>query len=245
MIEVHKLCKQYRMGEVTVEALRGVDFSAHDGEFVAIMGPSGSGKSTFLHLLGGLDAATSGEIILDGQSMSNLSDDDMAVLRRQKIGFVFQFFNLMPTLTATENVALPLLIDGLDVTKHQSRIAELLAQVGLGERQHHKPNQLSGGQQQRVAIARALVTNPVIVLADEPTGNLDSQSSREVLTLLRKMADTEQQTIIMVTHDAHAASFADRILILRDGLIIHEIAEGEARTTQTIRAIMSELEQSL
>ena len=244
MIEVHNLCKQYQMGAVTVEALRGVDFRANDGEFVAIMGPSGSGKSTFLHLLGGLDTATSGEITLDGQSMSNLNDDDMAILRRQKIGFVFQFFNLMPTLTAAENVALPLLIDGQDVTKHQARITELLSLVGLGERQQHKPNQLSGGQQQRVALARALVTNPVIVLADEPTGNLDSKSSREVLTLLRKMADSQQQTIIMVTHDAHAASFADRILILRDGLIVHEIADGQKRSTQTIRAIMSELEQS-
>lgn len=244
MIEVRKLCKQYQMGEVTVDALRGVDFLANDGEFVAIMGPSGSGKSTFLHLLGGLDTATSGEIILDGQSMLNLNDDAMALLRRQKIGFIFQFFNLMPTLSAAENVALPLLIDGLDLIKHQARIAELLSLVGLAERQQHKPNQLSGGQQQRVAIARALVTNPVIVLADEPTGNLDSNASREVLSLLRKMADSENQTIIMVTHDAHAASFADRILILRDGLIVHEIAEREKRTTQTIRSIMSELEAS-
>lgn len=243
MIEVRKLHKQYQMGEVTVEALRGVDFTANDGEFVAIMGPSGSGKSTFLHLLGGLDYATSGDITLGGQSMANLSDDDMAILRRQKIGFIFQFFNLMPTLSATENVALPLLIDGLDVAAHQERISELLTLVGLSDRQQHKPNQLSGGQQQRVAIARALVTNPAIVLADEPTGNLDSNSSREVLTLLREMADSEKQTIIMVTHDAHAASFADRILYLRDGLIVHELADDN-RSTQTIRSIMSELEKS-
>jgi len=241
MIEVRGLRKQYQMGAVTVDALRGIDFSAGDGEFVAIMGPSGSGKSTFLHLLGGLDYATSGDITLNGQSMANLSDDDMAVLRRQKIGFIFQFFNLMPTLSASENVALPLLIDGQNVDDYQTRIADLLSKVGLGDRQHHKPDQLSGGQQQRVAIARALVTNPVIVLADEPTGNLDSNSSRDILSLLRTMADNEKQTIIMVTHDAHAASYADRILLLRDGLIVHEIS-GEKRTTQTIRAVMSELE---
>lgn len=241
MIEVRGLSKQYQMGAVTVNALRGVDFSADDGEFVAIMGPSGSGKSTFLHLLGGLDYATEGEITLNGLPMSRLSDDDMAILRRQKIGFIFQFFNLMPTLSAAENIALPLLIDGQNAEDYQTRIANLLAQVGLTDRQHHKPDQLSGGQQQRVAIARALVTNPVIVLADEPTGNLDSQSGRDVLTLLRRMADSEKQTIIMVTHDAHAASYADRILLLRDGEIVREIS-GEKRNTQTIRAVLSELE---
>lgn len=243
MLEARKLYKVYQMGNVAVEALRGVNFRADKGEFVAVMGPSGSGKSTFLHLLGGLDYATGGEIIIDGQSMSDLSDDDMAILRRQKIGFIFQFFNLLPTLSAAENVALPLLIDGKDVESYQSDIAELLGLVGLGERKDHRPSQLSGGQQQRVAIARALVTKPAIVLADEPTGNLDSNSSREVLTLMQQTAKERQQTIVMVTHDAHAASYTDRVVYLRDGLIVHELSDDK-RDTQAIRAVMTDLERS-
>ena len=243
MLDAHDLYKVYQMGNVAVEALRGVNFHAEKGEFVAIMGPSGSGKSTFLHLLGGLDYATSGDIVIDGQSMSSLSDDDMAILRRQKIGFIFQFFNLLPTLSAAENVALPLLIDGRNVDDYQKDIADLLNLVGLGDRREHRPSQLSGGQQQRVAIARALITKPAIVLADEPTGNLDSNSSREVLELMKRSAKERQQTIVMVTHDAHAASYTDRVVYLRDGLIVHELAD-DARSTQDIRAIMSELEKS-
>ena len=243
MLEIRSLRKQYQMGEVTVDALRGVDFKAADGEFVAVMGPSGSGKSTFLHLLGGLDDPTSGEILLDGQQMSNLNDDHMAILRRQKIGFIFQFYNLMPTLTAMENIGLPLLIDGQDLEQYEARISELLLMVGLGERRNHKPNQLSGGQQQRIAIARALVTNPAIVLADEPTGNLDSNSTREILDLLKRASQHEKQTVVMVTHDAHAASYADRVVYLRDGMIVRELTDDK-RDTQSIRAVMTELEKS-
>lgn len=243
MLEARDLHKIYQMGNVTVGALNGVNFHANKGEFVAIMGPSGSGKSTFLHLLGGLDYATSGEIIIDGQSMSALTDDEMAILRRQKIGFIFQFFNLLPTLSAAENVALPLLIDGRAVENYQSEISELLDLVGLSDRREHRPGQLSGGQQQRVAIARALVTKPAIVLADEPTGNLDTNASREVLELMQRSARERQQTIVMVTHDARAASYTDRIVYLRDGLIVHELADS-ARSTQDIRAVMTELERS-
>ena len=219
ILQTTSLRKVYRMGEVEVAALNGVDFVVEKGEFIAIMGPSGSGKSTLLHLLGGLDAPTSGDVRLGDTQLAALDDDQIAVLRRQQIGFVFQAFNLLPTLSAFENVALSLLIDGRSLHKHTHRIIELLGLVGLGDRLDHKPNQLSGGQQQRVAIARALVTNPALVLADEPTGNLDSQSGSEILHLLRHTCDTQQQTIVMVTHDSRAANFADRIVRLKDGRI--------------------------
>ena len=220
ILETIGLRKQYQMGEVTVEALCGVDFTVEKGEFVAIMGPSGSGKSTLLHMLGGLDNPSDGEIMLGGRRLAQLSDDDITIVRRRQVGFIFQFFNLLPTLTAAENVALPLLIDGRSLDEYRLRIDELLTLVGLGDRQGHKPDQLSGGQQQRVAIARALVTDPVIVLADEPTGNLDSESGDEILRLLRRACDEKQQTIVMVTHDPKAAEYADRIVRLNDGLII-------------------------
>jgi putative ABC transport system ATP-binding protein len=213
------LRKQYQMGEVVVEALRGVDFTVEKAEFVAIMGPSGSGKSTLLHLLGGLDAPSDGEVMLGGRRLAHLSDDDITIVRRRQVGFIFQFFNLLPTLTAAENVALPLLIDGRSIDDYEARIDELLTLVGLGDRQDHKPDQLSGGQQQRVAIARALVTDPVIVLADEPTGNLDSQSGQEILQLLRRACNDKAQTIVMVTHDPRAAEYADRVVRLRDGQV--------------------------
>jgi putative ABC transport system ATP-binding protein len=213
------LSKQYQMGEVTVAALRDVDFAVEKGEFVAIMGPSGSGKSTLLHMLGGLDIPSDGEIMLGGRRLAQLSDDDITIVRRRQIGFIFQFFNLLPTLSAAENVALPLLIDGRSLNEYRLRIDELLTLVGLGDRQDHKPDQLSGGQQQRVAIARALVTDPVIVLADEPTGNLDSESGEEILHLLRRACDEKQQTIVMVTHDSKAAEYADRIVRLKDGFV--------------------------
>ncbi len=219
ILQTQNLQKHYQMGEVTVDALRGVDFTVEKGEFVAIMGPSGSGKSTLLHLLGGLDTPSDGEVMLGGRRLAHLSDDDITIVRRRQIGFIFQFFNLLPTLTTAENVALPLLIDGRSLDEYRLRIDELLNLVGLGDRQDHKPNQLSGGQQQRVAIARALVTDPVIVLADEPTGNLDSESGDDVLRLLRRTCDEKQQTIVMVTHDPKAAEYADRIVHLRDGLI--------------------------
>jgi putative ABC transport system ATP-binding protein len=219
ILETIGLRKQYLMGEVTVEALRGVDFTVKKGEFVAIMGPSGSGKSTLLHMLGGLDNPSDGEIMLGGRRLAQLSDDDITIVRRRQVGFIFQFFNLLPTLSAAENVALPLLIDGRSLDEYRLRIDELLTLVGLGDRQDHKPDQLSGGQQQRVAIARALVTDPVIVLADEPTGNLDSESGEEILRLLRRACNEKQQTIVMVTHDPKAAEYADRIVQLKDGLI--------------------------
>jgi putative ABC transport system ATP-binding protein len=214
------LHKQYQMGEVAVAALRAVDFAVRKGEFVAIMGPSGSGKSTLLHLLGGLDTASDGEIVLDGRRLTHLSDDEITVVRRRQIGFIFQFFNLLPTLTAAENIALPLLIDGRSLNAYQERIDELLILVGLTDRRNHKPDQLSGGQQQRVAVARALITDPAIVLADEPTGNLDSQAGGDILRLLRRACDEKEQTIVMVTHDPRAAEFADRVVRLEDGRMV-------------------------
>ena len=223
ILEAQQLRKQYQMGEVTVDALAGVDFTVEEGEFVAIMGPSGSGKSTLLHLLGGLDGPTDGEVTLAGRRLSKLSDRQVTLIRRRNVGFIFQFFNLLPTLTAEENIALPLLIDGQSIKKHQEKIDRLLELVGLSDRRHHKPDQLSGGQQQRVAIARAFVTDPAIVLADEPTGNLDSKTGDEILGLLRRSCDELGQTIVMVTHDAKAASFADRVVFLMDGRIVDRL----------------------
>lgn len=222
VLATEDLHKEYRMGEITVRALAGVDFRVKKGEFVAIMGPSGSGKSTLLHLLGGLDRPTQGEITLAGQPLSSLSDDEITLVRRRNVGFIFQFYNLVPTLTAEENVALPLLIDGKPLSKYHDKVAELLGLVGLAERLHHKPDQLSGGQQQRVAIARAFVNDPAIVLADEPTGNLDSNAGKEILGLLRRSCDDLNHTVVMVTHDPDAAGYADRTIYLRDGLVVDQ-----------------------
>jgi putative ABC transport system ATP-binding protein len=219
ILQTQQVSKQYQMGEVSVDALREVDFVVEQGEFVAIMGPSGSGKSTLLHLLGGLDGPTDGEVTLAGKPLSRLNDNQVTLIRRRNVGFIFQFFNLLPTLSAEENIALPLLIDGQNIRKHQDKIDRLLDLVGLTDRRSHKPDQLSGGQQQRVAIARAFVTDPAIVLADEPTGNLDSKTSDEILGLLRRSCDELGQTIVMVTHDAKAASFADRVVFLMDGRV--------------------------
>jgi putative ABC transport system ATP-binding protein len=219
-LAAQQVSKQYRMGEVTVNALDGVDFCVASGEFIAIMGPSGSGKSTLLHLLGGLDGPTNGEITIAGHPLSRLNDREVTLIRRRNVGFIFQFFNLLPTLNAEENITLPLLIDGQNPRQHQERVDQLLQLVGLTDRRHHKPDQLSGGQQQRVAIARAFVTNPAIVLADEPTGNLDSKTGEEILRLLRHSCDDLGQTIVMVTHDAKAASFADRVVFLMDGRVV-------------------------
>ena len=240
ILDTNQVSKQYQMGEVAVDALVGVDFTVTEGEFVAIMGPSGSGKSTLLHLLGGLDGPTDGEVTLAGNSLSLLNDKQITLIRRRNVGFVFQFFNLLPTLTAEENVALPLLIDGQDIKKHQEKIDELLELVGLTDRRHHKPDQLSGGQQQRVAIARAFVTDPAIVLADEPTGNLDSRTGEEILELLRRSCDEMGQTIVVVTHDAKAASFADRVVFLMDGRVAdHLKLTGDQ--TEDIRQIQRRL----
>jgi putative ABC transport system ATP-binding protein len=226
ILAAKSLTKTYRMGEVTVSALAGVDFSVERGEFVAIMGPSGSGKSTLLHLLGGLDYPTSGEVYLNDQPLSGLSDDQITRLRRRKVGFIFQFYNLLPTLSAAENVGLPTLIDGQPLNRQRAHIAELLALVGLSDRLDHRPDQLSGGQQQRVAIARAFANQPEIVLADEPTGNLDSRSGAAILELLRRTCRDLNATIVMVTHDPRAASYADRVVFLKDGQIVHTLANG-------------------
>lgn len=246
VLEAIGVTKQYDMGEVTVTALREVSFSVAKGEFVAVMGPSGSGKSTLLHLLGGLDEPSSGEIALAGHTITQLSDDEVTVVRRRKVGFIFQFYNLVPTLTAAENVALPLLIDGQRLDDYKEKIGKLLAMVGLADRRDHKPDQMSGGQQQRVAIARAFVNDPEIVLADEPTGNLDSQSGTAILVLLRESAAALQQTIVMVTHDPRAASYADRVVFLKDGRIVQKLAieakSGESDDIRNIMRVMRELE---
>jgi putative ABC transport system ATP-binding protein len=223
ILEARNLRKKYQMGEMEVQALGGLDFQVTKGEFVAIMGPSGSGKSTMLHLLGGLDVPTEGEVTLAGQRLSVLDDKQATLVRRHNIGFVFQFFNLLPTLTAEENIALPLVIDGKNLRQYQSRIDALLALVGLSERRHHKPDQLSGGEQQRVALARALVTEPAIVLADEPTGNLDSKTGTLIMELLQRSCQELEQALIAVTHDARAATYADRVVFLRDGKIVNEV----------------------
>ena len=244
ILETKGLHKQYQMGEVAVDALRGVDFCVERGEFVAIMGPSGSGKSTLLHLMGGLDTPSEGEVTLGGRRLARLSDDEVTIIRRRQVGFIFQFFNLLPTLSAAENVALPLLIDGKRMSDYALRVDDLLDLVGLGDRRDHRPDQLSGGQQQRAAIARALVTEPAIVLADEPTGNLDRNSGKEVLDLLRRACDEKDQTILMVTHDPYAASFADRVVFLRDGQKVREWqpSKEDGDGVQAIIDIMAELE---
>lgn len=242
VLQTQSVKKQYQMGEVTVNALAGVNFVVEEGEFVAVMGPSGSGKSTLLHILGGLDWPSGGEVTLAGKHLSGLSDDEITLLRRRGIGFVFQFFNLLPTLTAEENVALPLLIDGKRIRDYRAKIDHLLDLVGLTDRRDHKPDQLSGGQQQRVAIARALVTEPKIVLADEPTGNLDSKSSTAILELLRRSCDELGQAIVMVTHDPRAASYADRIVFLQDGRIVDQMTLGAVDDVERVLAKMAELE---
>ena len=229
ILETRGVHKRYNLGQVTVDALAGVDFSVESGEFVAIMGPSGSGKSTLLHLLGGLDQPTEGQVTLAGKNLSVLKDDQITLVRRHNVGFIFQFYNLVPTLTAEENVALPLLIDGKRISDYQERIDRLLSLVGVADRRRHKPDELSGGQQQRVAIARAFITEPSIVLADEPTGNLDSKSGDEILKLLRRSCDEFGQTIIMVTHDAKAASYSDRIVFLKDGSVVDQLKLEDAR----------------
>jgi putative ABC transport system ATP-binding protein len=243
ILATNNLSKQYQMGEVTVNALEGVDFRVEEGEFVAIMGPSGSGKSTLLHLLGGLDNPTDGGITLGGKKLAQLTDDEITRVRRRQVGFVFQFYNLLPTLNAAENVALPLLLDDKRIEDHASRIDGLLDMVGLGDRRDHKPDQLSGGQQQRVAIARAFVNHPKIVLADEPTGNLDSASGSKVLDLLRQVCKELKTTVVMVTHDPRAASYADRVVFLKDGRMVRELSAGERGfTPEDIIGLMGEME---
>lgn len=244
ILEALRLAKQYTLGEHPVNALAGVNLVVERGDFVAIMGPSGSGKSTLLHLLGGLDRPSGGEINLAGQRLSALNDDQSTLVRRHNIGFIFQAYNLLPTMTAEENITLPLIIDGQDPEKSRERIEALLDLVDLADRRHHKPDQLSGGQQQRVAIARALVTQPAIVLADEPTGNLDSKTGTAIMELLRRSCDELQQTIIMVTHDPRAATYADLVVFLRDGQIRQDIIFDTHRDMgQRLREVIHLMEE--
>jgi putative ABC transport system ATP-binding protein len=226
-VETVSLSKVYGEGSTTVHALRGVSLEFPDGEFAAIMGPSGSGKSTLLHLLGALDKPSSGRVIVGGTDLSGLSDRKLTLLRRERMGFVFQFFNLIPTLSAEENILLPALIAGEKADKYSGRLDELLDLVGLSARRTHRPDELSGGEQQRVAIARALVRNPDIILADEPTGNLDSSTGAGVLDLLKESAGRYDQTILMVTHDPRAAAFADRVVFLSDGRVVDEARDPD------------------
>lgn len=220
ILVVNNLHKSYNLGEIEVQALRGVDLSVQEGEFIAIMGPSGSGKSTLLHLLGGLDTPSRGEVILGGKSLKGLKDSRLAMIRRQEIGFIFQFFNLLPTLTAAENIYLPFLLDNKRGKQYDDKVQQMLSLVGLSDRSHHFPNQLSGGEQQRVAIARALVIEPRIILADEPTGNLDSSAAMTVLKLLQESSNQQKQTILMVTHDRKTAGYSEKLLELQDGKIV-------------------------
>jgi putative ABC transport system ATP-binding protein len=223
-VEARGLTRVYGEGETAVEALRDVDLDVRSGELVAVMGPSGSGKSTLMHILAGLDKPTSGTVKIAGTEITQLDDSKLTLLRRQHIGFVFQFFNLLPMLDAEENIVLPLSIAGKKPDR--AWLDGLISQMGLADRRHHRPSELSGGQQQRVAIARSLVTRPTILFADEPTGNLDSKTGGEILELMRASTDTYGQTTVMVTHEARAAAIADRILFLADGQIVQQLGKG-------------------
>ena len=220
--------KIYGEGDTAVRALRGVSLRVDRGRFTAIMGPSGSGKSTLLHTLAGLDTLEEGEVYIDGTALSNLKDRDLTLLRREKVGFVFQTFNLIPTLNAEENILLPLSIARDDVER--SWFNQIVGTLGLEDRLHHLPSQLSGGQQQRVAVARALISRPIIVCADEPTGNLDSRASDELLGFVREAVDKIGQTVVMVTHDPTVAAFSDHVVFLEDGKIIHEMTDPDAES---------------
>ena len=227
IVSVDAVSKRYGDGDTAVDALRGVSLEIERGKLTAVMGPSGSGKSTLMHILAGLDRPSSGRVVLDGVDITSMSEKKLTLFRRQKIGFVFQFFNLLPMLSAEENVVLPLDIAGEKVDGEW--LDDLLATVGIADRRKHRPSELSGGQQQRVAIARALVSNPAVLFADEPTGNLDSTTSKDVLRVLRNAVDDLGQTTVMVTHDAGAASMADRILFIADGRIVKDLRESTAR----------------
>lgn len=236
LLRTELLTKTYGNAAQPVRALDGVNLTIDDGEFVAIMGPSGSGKSTLLYLFGGLERPTSGNVWLRAQDLSSMDDDALSRLRRKEIGFVFQFFNLIPVLRAQDNVAMPLILDGVKRDEALRRASEVLTKVGLADRVEHRPAELSGGQQQRVALARALVTNPAVVLGDEPTGNLDSHSSEEVVRLLRQATDEWGRTVIIVTHDPRIASYADRIVFLKDGKVVDENRlKGQNASAEIIR----------
>jgi putative ABC transport system ATP-binding protein len=225
IVSAREVTRRYGEGAAAVDALRGVSLDFPPGAFTAIMGPSGSGKSTLMHILAGLDRPSSGTVVIDGRDITQMDDGELTQLRRDRIGFVFQFFNLVPVLNAEENMLLPLSIAGRK--PERGWVEQLMETVGIADRRTHRPAELSGGQQQRVAIARALVARPAVVFADEPTGNLDSKTSDEVLSLLRRAVDEFGQSVVMVTHDAHAASYADRIVVLVDGLVVRDVPSGD------------------
>ena len=233
IISAHELTRRFGEGDIAVDALRGVTVGFPQGGYAAIMGPSGSGKSTLMHILAGLDRPSSGSVEVEGTDIVGLDDRRLTELRRDKFGFIFQFFNLLPVLTAEENITLPVRIAGREVDTEW--LEQLVETVGLADRRTHRPSELSGGQQQRVAVARALITRPAVVFADEPTGNLDSTASSEVLALLRRAVDDFDQTVVMVTHDAGAAAIADRILVLRDGELVHD---GDASSVDKVHELM-------
>ncbi|MBC7241370.1 MAG: ABC transporter ATP-binding protein [Anaerolineae bacterium] len=244
IVQTENLTRIYGSGETAVTALDHVNLSVNEGEFLAVMGPSGCGKSTLLHLIGGLDRPTEGRVVLAGQDLTQLDDDSLTLLRRRKIGFVFQFFNLIPVLTALENVALPLLLDGVPAKEARQRAVEWLERMGLGERLLHRPDQLSAGQQQRVAIARAMVTEPALILADEPTGNLDTRAGDDIANLLRQTVNQWGRTVLMVTHDPRIAAYADRIVFLKDGRIVDETlltGNGDQQEAQALHERMETL----
>lgn len=226
MIRLHNVIKRFRQGEADIAALDGVSLEVPDGEFLAVMGPSGSGKSTLLHLIGGLDSASSGEIEIRGTRLSAMSDDAVTLFRRRHVGFVFQFFHLLPSLSVEENVALPLLLDGHRLGSVREKIDAVLSRIGLEARRRHRAAELSGGEMQRVAIARALIIEPTLLLADEPTGNLDSRTGEQILELIRSVVKERGRTTIMVTHDPKSASYGDRVVAMKDGRIV-----GETRVT--------------
>ena len=236
VVSARDVTRRYGEGDATVDALRGITLDIVPGQFAAVMGPSGSGKSTLMHILAGLDKPTEGVVEIAGTDITNLSDKRLTLLRRHQVGFIFQFFNLLPTLTAAENIVLPLQIAGQKPDKEW--VDTVVRRMGLGDRLRHRPAQLSGGQQQRVAIARALISRPAVIFADEPTGNLDSTTSGEILTLLREAVDAYNQTTVMVTHDAGAAASADRVLFLADGLIVRD---GVGQSAGDIITTMSQI----
>jgi putative ABC transport system ATP-binding protein len=228
MIRLVNVSKVYRQGAREVHALRDVSLHIEKVEFLSIMGPSGSGKSTLLNLIGGLDQPTGGEIYIDQSPLHGLSDDELTLIRRRRVGFIFQFFNLLPMLTAAENVGLPLLLDGIPFSRIREKAMQLLDQVGLGARTEHRPEHLSGGEMQRVAICRALITDPAVLLADEPTGNLDSRTSEDIYHLLQEL-NRNGQTIVMVTHNPRAAEYGSRLITLKDGVVAEDISVGGVR----------------
>lgn len=220
VIEVKNVSKAFLMGSQEVEVLRNIDLTVGQGEFVSIMGPSGSGKSTLLYLIGGIDEPTSGSIFIDGIDLSGMNDTEISKIRRNKIGFVFQFYNLVPTLTVEENILVPIMLDGKKVNNYKERADHLIELVGLKDRKKHRPGELSGGQQQRVAIARAMINNPPIILADEPIGNLDSASGNDIMNLLKCLCNEEKKTIVQVTHSIEAAKFGSRVINIKDGKVL-------------------------